>query len=193
MGELGKVLSKENTNVMGSVPLENMALLVIDVQLGNFESNPVHMANDLLIKTKNLIRKARASHVPVIYVQNNGGKGDPDEYRSNGWKIHPSVAPIKGEILVQKKTPDAFYETNLNEELKSRQITHLVIVGLQTEYCIDTTCRRAFSLGYNVTLVKDAHSTWDTRILSAAKIIEHHNSVLSGFFATLKEEKEIKF
>jgi nicotinamidase-related amidase len=171
----------------------NAALLVVDMQSGNFESNPVHMANDLLKKTKNLIQKARASHVLVIYIQNNGGKGDPDEYGSDEWKIHPSIAPIKGEVLVQKKTPDAFYKTNLNEELKSRQITHLIVAGLQTEYCIDTTCRRAFSLGYNVTLVKDAHSTWDTPILSATQIIEHHNSVLSGFFVTLKDEKEIMF
>lgn len=171
----------------------NIALLVIDMQLGNFESNPVYMANKLLTKTKSLIQKARASHVPIIYIQNNGRKGDPDEYGSNGWKIHPTIAPIKGEFLIQKKTPDAFHETNLYEELKSRKITHIVIVGLQTEYCIDTTCRRAFSLGYNVTLVKDTHSTWGTPILSATQIIEHHNSVLSGFFVTLKDEKEIIF
>ena len=171
----------------------NNALLVIDMQLGNFEPNPLHMANELLRRTKSLIQKARASHVPIIYIQNNGRKGDPDEYSSDGWKIHPSIVPIKGEVVVQKKTPDAFHETNLNEELKSRHITHLIILGLQTEYCVDTTCRRAFSLGYNVTLVKDAHSTWDTPILSAEQIIEHHNSVLSGFFVTLKNEKEILF
>ena len=171
----------------------NTALLVIDMQLGNFESNPVYMANDLLTKTKSLIQKARASHVPIIYVQNNGGKGDPDECGSSGWKIHPAIAPIKGEVLIQKKTPDAFHETNLHEELKSRKITHVVVVGLQTEYCIDTTCRRAFSLGYKVTLVKDTHSTLDTPILSATQIIEHHNRVLSGFFVTLKDEKEIIF
>jgi len=171
----------------------NKALLVIDMQLGNFGTNPVQKANELLTKTKSLIQKARTSNVPVIYVQNNGRKGDPDECGSEGWKIHPSIAPIQGEVLIQKKTPDAFHETNLNEELKSRQIAHLIVAGLQTEYCIDTTCRRAFSLGYDVTLVRDAHNTWDTQLLTAAQIIEHHNSVLSGFFVTLKSENEIVF
>jgi len=64
---------------------------------------------------------------------------------------------------------------------------------LQTEYCIDTTCPRAFTLGYEVTLVKDAHSTWDSSLLKANRIIEHHNNVLGGWFVTLKSEREIEF
>lgn len=46
--------------------------------------------------------------------------------------------------------------------LQARHIGNLVIAGNQTEYCIDTTCRHAASLGYNVTLVRDAHRTWDS-------------------------------
>ena len=60
--------------------------------------------------------------------------------------------------MVQKQTPDAFHETNLHSELESRGIRKLVIAGLQTEYCIDTTCRRASSLGYDIILVENAHS-----------------------------------
>lgn len=96
-------------------------------------------------------------------------------------------------MLIQKHTPDAFHETNLHYELKSRKIKRLVIVGLQTEYCIDTTCRRAFTLGYEVTLVKDAHSTWDSSLITAQQIIDHHNHVLGGWFVTLKSEREIEF
>jgi isochorismate hydrolase len=133
---LGLVLGVEfypnRTKVMWVHLMVNVALVVIDMQLGNFESNPVHMANDLLAKTESLIQRARALHLPIICTQNNGGKGDPDEYGSEGWKIRPSIAPIKGEVLVQKKTPDAFHETNLDEELKSRQITRIIAVGLQT-------------------------------------------------------------
>jgi nicotinamidase-related amidase len=95
--------------------------------------------------------------------------------------------------VVEKKTPDAFHETNLHDELGSRGIRDLVVAGLQTEYCVDTTCRRAFSLGYNVVLVRDAHSTWDGAVLSAAQIIEHHNNVPSGLFVVLKDEKEVSF
>jgi len=66
-------------------------------------------------------------------------------------------------------------------------------MGLQTEYCIYTTCRRAFSLGYVVILVKNAHSTWDSSCLTAQQIIWHHNYVLGGWFVVLKNEREIEF
>jgi nicotinamidase-related amidase len=174
--------------------MNDTALLIIDMQVGNFsEPNPIFKANELLAKVKSLVAKARSTKIPIVYVQNNGRKGDPDEYGTQGWKIHPSIAPIEGNLVVQKSTPDAFHETNLHHELESRGIRRLVVAGLQTEYCIDTTCRRAFSLGYDVILVKDAHSTWDSSSLAAQQIIEHHNSVLGGWFATLKNEREIGF
>ena len=172
----------------------NIALLVIDMQLGNFsEPDPICKGNDLLAKVKSLIAKARSVQIPIIYVQNNGGSGDPDEYGTSGWEIHPTIQPSEGDVMIQKQTPDAFHETKLHHELSSRQIKRLVIVGLQTEYCIDTTCRRAFTLGYEVTLVKDAHSTWNSPLLKAQQIIEHHNHVLGGWFATIKSEEEIEF
>ena len=170
------------------------ALLIIDIQVGNFlEPDPIYRGEELLTKIKNLVTKARSAQKPIVYVQNNGGSGDPDEYGTPGWEIHPSIASIEGDIVVQKQTPDAFYETSLHHELKSRGIKRLIIAGLQTEYCIDTTCRRAFTLSYDVILVEDAHSTWNSKLLTAQKIIAHHNQVLGGWFVTLKEEKEIRF
>jgi len=174
--------------------MNDTALLIIDMQVGNFsEPNPIFKANELLAKVKSLVAKARSARTPIVYVQNNGRKGDPDEYGTQGWEIHSSIAPTEGNLVVQKRTPDAFHETNLHRELESMGIKKLVIAGLQTEYCIDTTCRRAFSLGYDVILVKDAHSTWDSSSLTAQQIIEHHNSVLCGWFATLKNEIEVEF
>ncbi|HEX3047657.1 MAG TPA: isochorismatase family protein, partial [Bacillota bacterium] len=62
-----------------------------------------------------------------------------------------------------------------------------------TEFCVDTTCRRAFSLGYETTLVQDAHSTFHSKVLTAPQIIAHHNNVLGGWFVTLKSTGEIDF
>ena len=174
--------------------MSDIALLIIDMQVGNFsEANPVYKGNELLTKIKRLITKGRSARIPIIHVQNNGGSGDPDEYGTSGWEIHPSIAPIEGEIVVQKQIPDAFHETSLLRELKSKGIKRLIIAGLQTEYCVDTTCRRAFTLGYDVILVSDAHSTWNSPLLTAQQVIGHHNQVLGGWFATLKNEREIKF
>jgi nicotinamidase-related amidase len=170
------------------------ALVLIDMQQGNFTgSDPIVAGNHLLNIAKELIRKARRANIPIIYILNNGGKGDPDEVGTPGWEIHSSIMPLKDDMLIQKITPDAFHKTNLKDSLNERNIENLVVMGLQTEYCIDTTCRHGSLLGYNILLVKDGHSTWDSDILSAQKIIAHHNSVLGNWFVKLEEAKYIDF
>ena len=170
------------------------ALLVIDVQNGMFaEDDPVYQGAVLLETIGELLAKARGAQVPVIYIQHNGGPGDSLEPGSAGWPIHPAIAPAVGEPVIQKATPDSFHETTLQAELEARGIVKLTIAGIQTECCIDTTCRRAASLGYQTTLVRDAHSTWDSRTLSAAQIIAHHNDALNGWFVTPKPASEIAF
>ena len=174
--------------------MSDTALLIIDMQVGNFsDPDPIYEGKELLAKVKNLITRARSARIPIVYVQNNGSGGDPDAYGTPGWEIHPSIAPVEGDMVVQKQSPDTFHKTNLNRELEARGIKRLIIAGWQTEYCIDTTCRRAFSLSYKVILVKDAHSTWNSQRFTAQQIIDHHNQVLGGWFATLKNEREIEF
>ncbi len=170
------------------------ALLIIDVQVGNFEETaPVYRGTELLSKISTLIDRARAAGAILVYVQHCGPEGAVDTRGASGWKIHPAIAPIAGDVVIEKSHPDAFQDTDLQQELDSRGIERLVITGLQTEYCIDATCRRAYSLGYNVILVKDAHSTWNTDLLVAPDVIAHHNKVLGGWFAQLKEASEIQF
>lgn len=72
-------------------------------------------------------------------------------------------------------------------------VRKLVITGLQTAYCVDTTCRRAYSLGYETVLVSDGHSTLDSDILKASQIIAHHNEVLGSQFATVLSASEVTF
>ena len=170
------------------------ALLIIDVQKGMFsEDDPVYDGENLLSRISTLITQARASGIPVIYVQHNGRPGDPLEPGTEGWPIHPAIETATGEPVVGKWTPDSFHETSLQQELEARGIKKLVVAGIQTEQCVDTTCRRASSMGYDITLVKDAHSTWDSRTLSAPQIIAHHNDALDGWFVTPRAASEISF
>lgn len=173
----------------------NYALVIIDVQVELFQNfvNPLYKADGLIKNIKSLIEKARVSKTPVIYVQHTEsdeesmGKGKP------GWQIHQEVRPLKEDTVVLKYTPDSFHNTNLHEILSSKNIDKIVIAGLQTEYCIDTTCRRAYILGYNTILVKDAHSTYDNGTLTASQIIEHHNRVIGSWFAKVIPSDEINF
>jgi nicotinamidase-related amidase len=164
------------------------ALLAIDIQLGMFASPlipPVHNGEALLAKIAGLILRARALRMPVIFVQHCGGKGHPLEEGTEQFKIHSAVTPERDDLVVQKHFCDSFQNTSLERELMSRNISSLIIAGIATEYCVDTATRRAFSLGYKVALVQDAHSTWGANGLKAEQIIAHHNRVLGELFADL--------
>ena len=159
------------------------ALLIIDVQVGLVEPTPAEVQASVLPRIGTLVAKARASGTSVIYIQHDGSKGHVLEPGTRGWDIHPSLKPSADEPIIRKRESDSFFETMLQEELRKRGITHLIIAGGMTEYCVDTTCRHATSLGYDVTLARDAHLTRDNAVLTAANIIAHHNFVLDDFGA----------
>ncbi|WP_099191970.1 cysteine hydrolase family protein [Tepidibacter mesophilus] len=170
------------------------ALLIVDAQFAMFcdENNKLHEEEGVLNNIYTLLRKARKTKTPIIFIQHTEDRG---EYKkgTKTWEIHPKIAPIEGELVIEKHTWDSFHQTSLHETLQKKGIDELVIVGMQTEFCLDTTCRRAFSMGYKNTLVKDAHSTFDSEDLKAYEIINHHNRVLGGRFVQLKYLDHIDF
>jgi nicotinamidase-related amidase len=161
----------------------NSALLIIDVQIGLVRLMPPELQERVLSNVAVLLGKARSSGMPVLFIQHDGPKGHPVEAETAAWEIHPSILPLSAEPVIRKKASDSFFETRLLEELQGRGIQHLIIAGAMTEYCVDTTCRRAVTLGYDVTLAADAHLTRDTSGLTASQIIAHHNLLLDGFAA----------
>jgi len=178
--------------------MNKTALLIIDVQHGVFmrkeyDGKAVYNEENFLANLKSLIRKAKTAGCPVIYVQHIYKDFPPMEKGQPLWEVHPAIKPEQGDIVVEKCHADAFLKTDLDEKLKNLGVSDLVITGLQTEYCVDTTCRRAFSLGYKNVLVSDGHSTLDSDILSAGQIVAHHNAVLGSQFAELKTTSEVAF
>jgi nicotinamidase-related amidase len=115
------------------------ALLVIDVQVGLVSLMPLELQDRVLSNIAVLLSKARSSGIPVLFIQHDGPKGHPIEAETAAWAIHPSIPPLSGEPVIRKKASDSFYETRLAEELQTRKISHLIIAGGMTEYCIDTT------------------------------------------------------
>jgi nicotinamidase-related amidase len=170
------------------------ALLLIDLQLGMFNGErlaPIHDGDRLLTNVQAALQQARQRDVPVIFVRHGGPPGHLLEHGSPNWHIHPAIAPAAGETIVDKSTPDSFHDTSLLADLHARGLDQLVIMGAQTELCVDTTCRRAFSLGVRVALVSDGHSTWDNDTLTADQIIRHTNKTLAGWFVQLRRADEV--
>ena len=158
---------------------KDTAFLVIDVQVGLIE--PAYQGQEVLEHINTLLTKARTTQTPVIYVQHDGPPGHGLAVGTLSWQIHPAIAPQIGEIIVHKQASDSFHNTTLRAELDKHGIKHMVVAGGQTEYCVDTTVRRATTCGYDVTLVGDAHTTNDADTLSAAQIIAFYNETLNGY------------
>jgi nicotinamidase-related amidase len=163
------------------------ALLVIDVQrdvLRGLGGPEVQEAFEATVqRIAGLMDRARRRAFPVVHVQHDGPLGHRLERGSPGWEFRPEVVPRGSEPVIHKRSSDAFFETKLIELLNAREIHRLVIAGCMTEYCIDTTCRRAVSAFRDVVLVADGHTTGDSGELSFRQIIAHHNQLLDGFSA----------
>jgi len=140
-----------------------------------------HAFELMLARVARVQAEARRANIAVIHVQHDGAPGHRLARGGRGWHIRPEVAPHDGERVIHKRSCDAFHETELADATAASR--HLVIAGCMTQYCIDTTCRRAVSLGYDVTLVADGHMNAGSAGLTFAQVIAHHNAVLDGFDA----------
>lgn len=132
----------------------NAALVVVDMQ-----NDVVAAACDRAAVVSNiasLVSKARHEAVPVVWVRHT----DDDLPRgSHAWQIVDDLVPFDGDVLVEKQYGDAFEETDLEAVLAGLGVGHLFVVGAQTDACIRSTLHGAVARGYDVTLVRDAHTT----------------------------------
>jgi nicotinamidase-related amidase len=158
----------------------SQALLIIDVQRGLFTASPRPYEADLVVQRINAVaQQARAAGVPVVIIQHERAKG-PMSVNTEGWQLQAGLTVELDDLRVRKTTPDSFLRTNLKELLDHKGVTELTVCGYASEFCVDTTVRRAAALGYPVTLVADGHTTHDKAHASAAQIRAHENATLPG-------------
>ncbi|MDQ0273286.1 cysteine hydrolase family protein [Cytobacillus purgationiresistens] len=164
----------------------NTALLIIDFQIGSFhKKKSLFKSNELLKNIQTLITQARIKNIPIFLTKHNGKQGSCNQKGMPGWSIHPSIQLTGDEVIIEKDFPDSFQQTDLESHLASKNINHIVIAGIQSEICVDATCRQAFSKGFEVTIVEDGHSTFNSNNLTADQIINHHNEIFKKWFSSL--------
>jgi nicotinamidase-related amidase len=156
------------------------ALLVIDVQQGmidGFESD----WQEALPAIDRLVAKARTQGSTVVFIQHCGQSDSHPLHRSRpGWALYSGLETRAGDLRVEKTWSDAFRDTDLDAALRERAVSTLVVAGAQTEFCVDATARRSLSLGYDVQLVADGHTTSANGLLDREQIIAHHNQTLAN-------------
>ena len=155
------------------------ALVVIDLQVAIVDGEePTYRRDELLETVSGLLAEARKEGVPVIFIQHTEDKYEPLSEGNPGWQVHPRSRHCRASELFRSALPIPL-RSPPSQWLDALGITHIVVAGMQTEMCVDTTSRRAVSLGYDVTLVADAHSTFDTEVITAEQIIAHTQTRLS--------------
>lgn len=151
------------------------ALLVIDVQNALCHGKGATYNALGVIDNINLVAsRARQAGVPVIYIQHDT-ESEALRYQTEGWQLPKELENSDTDIYVRKQTSDSFKETDLKDNLDRLDIQELIICGMQTEFCVDSTLRCALSLGYTVTVIADGHTTVDNDIIPASTISKHHN------------------
>ncbi|UJP38867.1 cysteine hydrolase family protein [Cellulomonas sp. CW35] len=151
------------------------ALLVIDVQ--NAVVAQAYERDAVLGRIASLVTRARQEDVPVVWVQHQAPAEGlvPGE---DGWQIVPEVGFSPDEARVDKQYGDSFEDTPLESLLAERGVGHLVVAGAQSDACIRSTIHGAFTRGYDVTLVADAHTTEDLTEWGAPEpdqVVSHTN------------------
>lgn len=110
---------------------------------------------------------------------------------SRGWEIYGSIAPETGEQVVDKRYNSAFKETYLQSYLTNHDIEHLIIVGMATNYCVDTTIKVAFEFGYDLSVIKNGTTSFDDRKIAAEQLIQHYENIWDRRFAQVADLEEI--
>src|SRR4051794_15238335 len=136
---------------------ENTSFVVIDLQKGVLADDGTWDPEGVVARTAELVERARASDVPVVWVQHN----NPDEMPlgSDSWDFADGLKPAKDEARVDKQYGDSFEDTDFGAILDKLGVRHLVVAGAQTDACIRSTVHGALVRGYDVTLVSDCHTT----------------------------------
>ncbi|OPA85159.1 cysteine hydrolase [Pseudomonas fluorescens] len=160
------------------------ALLIIDMQIGLFDGPDKPFERERVLETINtLIQRTRKADAPIFVARHTGPAGSPIEAGSPLWQLWPGLdVDTARDHLFNKTRPSCFLGTDLAQQLAAAHVNELVVVGMKTQFCVDTTCRVAVELGFSVVLPEDAHTCMDTPALKAEAIIEHHNATLAGAF-----------
>lgn len=155
------------------------ALLIIDVQQALCTGDYAAFDIDRVVDRINAVAsQARAAGAPVVLIQHEDD--GPLRFGTAGWQLYERLAVRPEDIRLRKTATDSFHRTELQALLQSRDVGQLVVCGLQSEFCVDSTVRGALARGYPVVLLADAHSTMDNGVLSAAQISAHHNATLAN-------------
>ncbi len=175
------------------------ALLLIDIQNDYFPGgkNELFQPEQAAAKAQLLLEYFRKRGLPVFHVQHISVKSDSSFFlpETEGVKINSLVSPKSEEMVLVKHAPNAFLNTGLEQLLHAQNIERLVICGMMSHMCVDSTVRAAKDAGFSVLLPEDACTTkdlnWGGNPIPAPTVHQAFMAALSGSFAQIIETKDL--
>lgn len=172
------------------------ALLIIDVQNDYFPGGKMELykSAEAALVIKDLLQQSRGKGFPVIHIQHISVRPGASFFLPGtpGAEIHESVRPAEGEKVIVKNYPNSFRDTGLQQHLAGKGIKKLVVAGMMTQMCVDTTVRAAYDLGYECTVVSDGCAakalSFDGRDVSAEDVQTSFLSALNGIFSRVMKK-----
>ena len=160
-----------------------MKLIVIDMQKALMDDE-LYNLNGFLENIVRIIKAARENRIEVIYVQHDAGPGTGFSAGDEGFEIASEVAPREGEKVFIKKINSCFGNKDFTAYLEEAKDDTLMIIGLQTNFCIDATVKSAFERGYQVIIPEGTNSTFDNPYMTGETTCAYYfNEVWPELFA----------
>lgn len=175
------------------------ALIIIDIQNDYFQAGACELVNPMeaSLKAKEVLEYFRKKDMPIFHIQHINVRKGATFFLPNtkGVQIHENVKPLENEIIIEKNFPNSFLETNLELELEKQNIKELIICGMMSHMCVDSTTRAAFDMGYDCIVIHDACTTKDLEFfgkkIKASVVHDSFMSALGSFFARVVSVEDI--
>ena len=152
-----------------------MILLVVDMQRALTEDEELYDAEAFMDRNIRLIEAARKNNVEVIFVQHDAGEGSGFSAGDEGYEIDPRVAPKEGEKVFVKTINSCFGNKDFKAYMEQQEDKRLMVIGLQTNYCIDATVKSAFERGFDVIVPEGTNSTFDNDYMTGETTVAYYN------------------
>jgi len=176
----------------------SIALLIVDVQRDYFPGGEMELVGSIEAseRIKEVIESFRKKKRQIIHIQHIATSKSATFFipHTKGIEFHENVRPQEDEIILQKHYPNSFRETGLDKYCKDKGIDSLVIVGMMTHMCIDTTTRAAYDLGYSCIVLEDCCATkslsFKNRIVDSKDVQTSYLAAIDGTFARVINSEE---
>ena len=152
-----------------------MILLVVDMQKALTEDGELYDAEAFMDRNIRLIEAARKNNVEVIFVQHDAGEGSGFSVGDEDFEIDPRVAPKDGEKVFVKTINSCFGNRDFKAYMEQQEDKRLMVIGLQTNYCIDATVKSAFERGFDVIVPEGTNSTFDNNYMTGETTVAYYN------------------